>query len=393
MERDREGLAREVADSSESSDDSSEQTYVVREGAARSIDAEEVELTRDATTGGDSTATRQDAHLGPSSIDPTLERPPNLRESVELGDAPDGSSIGGGLTSPTGDAIGGGGLATSIQGRASSFGGDALGRGLNFDPAAGSSDRDLGRALGSHDGSLISAAPRDPVTGMPTGADPGTPEYEFIHGKPMPTNRAEDPNWDGPVDKVYPTNRFEDPNYDGSDDHAPPMTGRDQDPTDEEQGDDIVGPGYAQPDPNAGDDVVTGEALAAAVRINDPGVYAQPTQDGDDSAGTAAAVARASVVNDPQQVTNYGPEGPQTVDVGDNWAPPVDTLFDPPPESGSAGMLGGESAMADPAAAFGGASVIGSSTPEEAPPPPDPPPGEDPDQGPLGPPGGGGGEG
>lgn len=314
-------------------------------------------------------------------IDAGLGGPGRMDESIDLAEvAPDGSSFGRGLTSPTGEAIGGG-IADSIEGRAAGLGGSSLGRGLNFDPASASNERDLGRALSAQDGSSVSAVPRDPATGMPMGRD------RDLDPPSPPTNRADDPNWDGPVDEKYPTNRFEDPNYDGSDEQAPPMTGRDQDPTDEEQGDDIVGPGYAQPDPTGGDDVITGESVAAAVKAHaaggDPGIF-RPTEE---AAMTGYATNLAD--NDPDNITNYGPDGPQSAEGGANWAPPADLLFDPPPEGGSAGMAGAGAAMADPGAALGG-SMIGSSTPDEAPPPPDPPPGEDTGGGPLGPPGGDG---
>jgi hypothetical protein len=138
-----------------------------------------------------------------------------------------------------------------------------------------------------------------------------------------------------------------------------------------------------KPDPTGGYDVITQSTIDAAIKVNNPDVYAQPTQDGE-THDVAASVARAAAANDPDQLTNYGPEGEQTVEVGANWAPPPDTIFDPPPDA---------SAMGDAGAAIGG-SMVGSTGETEFPPPPDPPPGGDDggDGGPIGPPGGDGGD-
>lgn len=408
MERDA-AFTRRVAESttSESAEDSSdddEQTYVVREGTVSSADADETVAHDDGAVAA-SGATRLEGELSTASIDPRLERPPDLRESVEVADvAPDGSSIGGGLTSPTGESLGAGrriqdsfegalggrggrGVESHLSPLSDSSGPDADLGGFGPDPRKGGTDRHF---------ALVNE-----MRGADGKPDLSREEYDETYGGAGTVPLGEI-DWgmvsriqDETMTEMYMNSIRDDgvaatfADEDGKsaaeamveEDHATfwGLGSGDDDEVDEEE----------QPDPTAGDDVITGESIATAIRVNDPGVYAQPTQDGD-SAGTAAAVARASAANDPQQLTNYGPEGPQTVGVGDNWTPPVDTLFDPPPEGASADMLGAQSALADPGAALGGGSLIGSSTPDEAPPPPDPPPGEDPDQGPLGPPEGGG---
>lgn len=298
---------------------------------------------------------------GLSGIDDAkLADPPDLRDTVEVGNiAPDGSSVGrGGLTDPTGADIGGDKPADELDARAGGVGDGALG-GSRLDPLGMldstdvglPTDREIEQAISRADGSWVSAAPIDPATGMQTGRD-----------------RDLDP-------PEPPTGRHEDPSYDGEHEHAPPMTGRDQDPTDDEQGDDIVGPGYAQPDPEAGYDVVTGADVEVALRTQGIAPYAQPTEDDQGSEAIDVNLSWAGQANDPR-ITNYGPDGPQNVEVGEGWAPPPDGIFDPPPES----------AMADAGVAFEGGSLIGSSTPEGEPDPPPTPPGDDPGGDPWSPP-------
>jgi len=361
MDRDNEALGRRIAEqaaasgqSQESSDE--DDTYAVREGVTRAIDPDEIELRHDRAVVEDDNAARVQADIAGFDADRELARPPAFPESLDVTSiAPDGSAIGGSkLTSPTGDPIGGGGLLADIQSRAGALGGDAL-SGSRLDPLGmlGGQGVTSGRSgapggsLQAHDGSQVSMGVEigegTVITPKPMGVEIG--EGTVITPKPMGVEIGEG--------RVIP-------------------------PNDDEK-----------PAPDGGDDVITGESIAAAIKTNDPGVYAQTTEDSGASSGNATSLAWAGAENDPR-LTNYGPEGPQNVEVADNWAPPTDGIFDPPAEGASAGMVGAESATADPAAALGG-SVIGSSTPDDFPPPPDPPPGDNPDDGP--PDGGGGDEG
>ena len=273
----------------------------------------------------------------------TLDVPPRLPEMTDVSNAaPTGSSTGS-LTDPLGSGLGGSSLAGGLRGRAEALGGDALGRGVDLDLGSLGRDRNVERAISNRDGSQI---------GMGVEIGPIT----VIVNEPIEFDISPEMDVEiGDIDVVNPA---------GS-------------------GDEIIEPGYAQPDPTSGDEVITGESAAAAVRAHaggDPGI-SRPTEE-----ASVTGYATNLADNDPQNITNYGPEGPQNVEVGDNWAPPSDGIFDPPPEA-SAAMAGGEMAMADPAAAMGG-SVIGSGVPEDFPPPPDPPPGDEP----VGPPPDGGGD-
>ncbi len=439
MDRD-EAFTRRVAESatSESTEDSAEdeeQTYAVREGAVRSADAEEL-VTRDDGTTAAIDAARIESQPT-SDIDHRLERPPDLRESVDIADvALDGSAIRGGLTSPTGETIGGSSPADELG-----LGGGALG-GSRLDPLGllGGTGQTAGRTGGpgsglqGKDGSAVSSGGPgsdehfNTVNEMRGGSglpDLTRDEYNSAFGiggsgggggGAMDTGGGGDSR--GVMDSVggfgisdaawRAAEEFHTENVvgwvneygaaevfpaddddksaaeeiqEGLHDSYTNFGSDDEDVEDEEK-----------PDPNAGYDVVTGANVEAAIRVQGIAPYAQPTQD-DDSSGAMTSVNLdwAAPGSDPR-LTQYGPDGPQTVE-GGTWAPPSDLIFDPPPEGASAGMAGAGAAMDDPGAALGGASMIGSSTPDDAPPPPDPPPGDDPDQGPLGPPGGGGGEG
>lgn len=125
-----------------------------------------------------------------------LEGPPDLRESIDVADvAPDGTALGGGgLTSPTGDAIGGSGLSDAVESGASGLGGDALGRGIDFDlTAAGTNDSGPGgsestgdaevdQAIMGHDGSLFSADPKKlkVYDEQPSGGTPAKDEGNWF---------------------------------------------------------------------------------------------------------------------------------------------------------------------------------------------------------------------
>lgn len=429
MERDDERLRRmaEQAAASDASDESSEedQTHAVREGVTRAIHEEEIELRRGQAAAADSEATSLRPEIGVASLDPGLERPPDLPEALDVTSiGPGGRAIGrGSLTDPLGNALGGSTVSSDIRG-AGELGGAALG-GSRLDPlglmggggSIGSSGSDLGGIISANDGSHVSSG----------GGGPGTDEHfgtvneiRGARGLPDLTRDEYDQQFgnsgsgsgagagDGDSGSGWRPEGISAAAWQAADDFQTenmvgwvkeygaaevfPADDDDKSAAEELQEtlhDSYIHPGGEggddededeRPDPTADYDVVTGEALATAVRTNDPGVYSQPTQDSASVQGYATNLAD----NDPDNITNYGPDGPQNVEVGDNWAPPPDLIFDP---------AGADSAMADPAGSMGGSSVFGSSTPDEAPPPPDPPPGDDPDQGPLGPPGGGGGEG
>lgn len=181
MDRD-EAFRRRVAETvtSETAGDSSddESTYVVRDGMTRSVDADDV-----SSSGIDSGESREFAEpqsggrfhsIDARDLDPTLDRPPDFDESLDVATgAPDGTAIGGrgSFTSPTGESVGGSGLSDAIQGRAGELGGDALGRGIAMDPTAagtedsrggaGSADPGVDAMIMGRDGSLYSADPDD----------------------------------------------------------------------------------------------------------------------------------------------------------------------------------------------------------------------------------------
>ena len=373
MGRDDEALRRRLAESqaaadAEESSGNEGSTYQARDGITSWFDPAERRLE---AAEDDDSETRVEAQLDRDPRDPRLDQPPDLPQSGEVSHvAPDGTSIGRGtgFTSPTGESIGGSTLSDQVQGRGAELGGDALG-GSRLDPlgmldAGASGDVDglssggpggIDRIVMGRDGSLVSADDDPPPGGLIVRDGDGNVVYEGNSKDfaPAPALEVIDPD----KGVVYSVQDFPEPEP-----HSGPVV-------------------TEQPDPTGGYDVITQSTIDAALKTNDPGVYAQPAQDGE-SHDTAASVARSAALNNPDQVTNYGPEGEQTVEAGANWAPPPDTIFDPPPEA---------SAMADAGAVVGG-SVVGSSNEPDFPPPPDPPPGDDPDQGPSGPPPDGGGD-
>jgi len=278
----------------EPSEESAEdETYAVREGVTRAIDPDEIELRRDrAVVEDDNNAARVHADIAGFDPDRELDRPPDFPESLDVATvAPDRTTVPGGtsqLTDPLGQTIGGGrSVSDSVKAGLGGLGG-APDRGLDFDlTSPGTQDQDsrettgdpsVDRAISEHDGSQYSADPIDPATGMQTGPDPDLEPPE------------------------NPTGRHEDPNYDGKDEHAPPMTGRSEDPTDPEQGDDIVGPGNAMENPE-GDG--TGESVTNLERVTVmQGSQVQPSNNPDDPAtgvSTEGWIPPADLVTMPAQ--------------------------------------------------------------------------------------------
>jgi len=241
MERERQsGSSGTDGDSSSGADDGGS-SYTVREGVTRAIDDEDLSTIRNEQNVTEAQPHTRVESMDSPGVDPALNQPPDLPESVDVASvAPDGTAIGGSsLTSPTGEAVGGSGLSDAIQSRAGELGGDALGRGIDFDPLApgtnesgagstGGGDADLDRMLMEHDGSLMSAElkkmdpnwvpPKHPTrapddqstTPKIKGFDdpaPAKPEptpftdaynavKEFLGLKPDPPNKMENPEGD-----------------------------------------------------------------------------------------------------------------------------------------------------------------------------------------------------
>jgi hypothetical protein len=362
--------SEESKDSKESSEE--QESSAVREGYSGSV---EPSVLRERAASDDEGSRAVEA-IDHRPIDPAHDGPPDLPEGFEIpATAPDGSAFGrdAGFTSPMGGSIGGSTLASDIEARGSEFGStrpDPLGT-LSRDPAdiGGPSDREIEETIAAHDGSQASWG----VSVGGVGYDSGGGMYLGVGVGPVEAHVSKD--------EYDAITSFPERQIDAA------TQALESDLAKLESAWDTVTGGSGdeeRPDPTGGYDVITQSTIDAALKVNNPDVYAQPTQDGE-SHDVAASVARAAAANNPDQVTNYGPEGEQTVEVGDNWAPPPDTLFDPPPDA---------SAMGDAGAAVGG-SMVGSTGETDFPPPPDPPPGGDDGGGggPMGPPGGDGGEG
>jgi hypothetical protein len=366
-------MAEATADEKESSED--REAYQVRDGITSSIDPTDFrERATDEHEGGRMAESSFDSPVS----DPKLDQPPRLPESGDVsGVGPDGSSLAtrGTFTSPTGATIGGSTLSDDVEARGADFGGNV--RGSRLDPLGmldaresgelgEPTDRELADAVSAHDGSH--AAWGVSIGGI--GYDSGGGTALGVGVGPVEVHVSQED-----IDAItsYPERTIGAMEQKVQEDLAAiesawdAVTGGDE---------------SSRPDPTGGDDVITHNAAEAAVKLNNPGVYAQPSQHGDETA-TAAAVARAAATNNPDKLTNYGPEGEQTVEVGANWAPPPDTIFDPPPDASAS--------MADAGAALSGSSI--SSTGEsDFPPLPDPPPGGEDGGGPAGPPPDGGGD-
>lgn len=184
----------------ESSDDGPE-TYAVREGVTRAIDPEDYSsISSDQELAQETTHNRVESMGGGFEPQPPFDLPPDLPESVDVTNvAPDGTRFDRTITSPTGEVIDGSGMSDAIQSRAGALGGDALGRGIDFDPTSPGTDASgpggqettgdpsVDRAIMGRDGSLISEQelPKyDPDAGprrtLPKEQQPAAPKEDRI---------------------------------------------------------------------------------------------------------------------------------------------------------------------------------------------------------------------
>jgi hypothetical protein len=395
MTRDDALLSRLAESAAQESKDSGEgdATTEVREGITSSLDPSELRE----VGAGEATEHHAEADREWAAYDPLVNGPPDVRDHVDV-DVAAGAAVPdrGTFTTHTGDMIGasggGGRLADSVESRADELGGASLDRGFGSvdDPfALPGRSAGPGTGFGARDGSQVSS-------GEGSGADDSLSTLNEMRGAQGLPDITADPSGDGstPDGEGY-YGYGEDGTWQRVDDTGDPgdtsggYWGYGEDGTwqqiDETTGDPPADDGgYYRPDPTGGDAILTGDAARITVQARQGGGLINPGEN-DEATDTGAAVARAAMANNPDKVTNYGPEGEQTVEVGANWAPPPDTIFDPPPDA---------SAMGDASTAVGG-SMVGSTGETDFPPPPDPPPGGDDGGGggPMGPPGGDGGEG